>query len=59
MQQAKTTKLQDFGTKLHGKIAHARENRNMEITNIKQKAQMDLQSVEDIKYIMRMTTNNL
>lgn len=52
MQQAKRTKL-------HDKIEHARENRNIELTNIKQRAQMDLQSVEDIKYIMRMTTNNL
>lgn len=55
MQQAKRTKRE----KLHDKIEHARENRNMELTNIKQRAQMDLQSVEDIKYIMRMTTNNL
>ena len=52
MQQEKRTKLND-------KIEHARENRNIELTNIKQRAQMDLQSVEDIKYIVRMMQNNL
>lgn len=46
---------QEKRTKLNDKIEHARENRNIELTNIKQKAKLDLQSVEDIKYIVRLT----
>ena len=32
----------------------ARENRGAQLNNIKQRAQMDVQAVEDIKFIMRM-----
>ena len=51
--------VKDKRTKLNDKIIHARENRNMELSNIKMKAQMDIQSVEDIKYIMRTMQSNL
>ena len=46
-------------TKLDKKIIHARENREIELTNIKQKAKLDLQTVEYIRYIDKMTTTNL
>ena len=45
--------------RLNEKIDHARENRNIELSNIKQKAQNDLQMVEDIKYIKKMQHNNI
>lgn len=46
-------------TKLNDKLEHARENRNIEITNIKQKAQQEIQCVEEIKYIKYLTQNNM
>lgn len=51
-------KQQEKLMRLNERIDHARENRNIEISNIKQKAQNDLQMVEDIKFIMKMQNLN-
>lgn len=50
---------QEKRIKLNDKIVHARENRELELTNIKLRAQQDLQGVEDTKLINQLTTNNL
>lgn len=54
-QQEKLTRLANG---LNEKIYHARENRQHEIRVVKQKAQNDIQTVEDIKYIMKMQQLN-
>lgn len=45
--------------RLNERIDHAREIRNLGLTQIKQKAQMEIENVEDVKYINRMNQNNL
>ena len=58
-QKTERTKEQEKLRWYNERIDHARENRNKEMTNIVHKAQMENQTVEDIKYIQKMTTNNL
>lgn len=45
--------------RLKDKIVNARDKRAEEIRLVKQKAQMDVQAVEDIKLIMRFQQQNL
>ena len=45
--------------KLNERLDHAVKNRHKEMSNIIQKAQNDIQSVEDIKYINKMNYQNL
>ena len=55
----KTATMIKQSVRLNDKIVNARDKRAEEIRLVKQKAQMDVQAVEDIKLIMRFQQQNL